>query len=128
VDVKLRAKSCPQGHPRVLDFDGSGVVVAVGEAVALFAPGDRVFHAGHHRRTGTNSQYHLVDERIAGRMPASLSFEEAAALPLSAWELLFDRLGVPAAKARSGAYPRADARRCLYADAWRRLAEPPGDL
>src|SRR5581483_8503904 len=40
---------------------------------------------------------HLVDERIVGQKPKSLSFAEAAALPLTtitAWELLFDRIGV----------------------------------
>ncbi len=97
VDVKLRAKARTKGQPRILGFDGAGIVKAVGSAVTLFAPGDRVFHAGTIGRPGTNAQFHLVDERIAGRMPASLSFDEAAALPLTAitaWELLFDQLGV----------------------------------
>ena len=43
------------------------------------------------------TQYQLVDERIAGKKPQSLSFAQAAALPLTsltAWELLFDRLEV----------------------------------
>ena len=46
---------------------------------------------------GTNSEYHLVDGRIVGHKPSSLSFAEAAALPLTsitAWETLFERLGV----------------------------------
>lgn len=49
------------------------------------------------RRPGTNSEYHLVDERIVGRKPTRLNFAEAAALPLTtlaAWEGLFDRLGI----------------------------------
>lgn len=97
VDTKLRANSNPKGGPRVLGYDGAGIVTAIGEAVTLFSPGDRVFHAGTIGRPGTNAQYHLVDERIAGRMPNALSFAEAAALPLTAitaWELLFDQLGV----------------------------------
>jgi NADPH2:quinone reductase len=56
-----------------------------------------VFYAGSLVRPGTNSEYHLVDERIVGRKPASLSDAEAAALPLTAitaWEMLFDRLDV----------------------------------
>lgn len=39
----------------------------------------------------------MVDERIVGKKPASLSFEEAAALPLTtitAWEALFERLRI----------------------------------
>jgi zinc-binding alcohol dehydrogenase family protein len=49
-------------------------------------------------RPGTNSEFHLADERIVGPKPASLSFAEAAALPLTsitAWEMLFDRMKVP---------------------------------
>ena len=56
-----------------------------------------MYYAGDITRPGTNSQYHLVDERIVGRKPGKLSFAEAAALPLTtitAWESLFDRLGV----------------------------------
>ena len=74
-----------------------GIVRAVGPDVTLFKPGDRVWYAGSIARPGTNSELHLVDERIVGHAPTSLEFAEAAALPLTAitaWELLFDRLGV----------------------------------
>jgi NADPH:quinone reductase len=98
VDVKLRSGAIPSaGDVRVLGFDAAGTVEAVGAEVTLFRPGDEVYYAGAIDRPGTNSEYHLVDERIVGRKPASLSFAEAAALPLTAitaWELLFDRLGV----------------------------------
>jgi len=56
-----------------------------------------VFYAGDLTRPGTNAEFHLVDERIVGCKPRSLSFAEAAALPLTsitAWEALFDRLDV----------------------------------
>src|ERR1700720_14177 len=69
---------------------------AVGPDVTLFKPGDEVFYAGSIQRQGTNSEFHLVDERIVGRKPKTLSFAQAAALPLTSitsWELLFDRLG-----------------------------------
>jgi zinc-binding alcohol dehydrogenase family protein len=72
------------------------VVDAVGPEVTLFKPGDGVFYAGSIQRQGTNSEFHLVDERIVGKKPKTLSFAQAAALPLTsitAWELLFDRLG-----------------------------------
>ncbi len=98
VDVKQRAAAAPPpGEARVLGYDAAGVVEAVGAEVSLFRPGDAVFYAGALDRPGTNSEYHLVDERIVGRKPATLSFAQAAALPLTgitAWELLFDRLGV----------------------------------
>ena len=70
---------------------------AVGPEVQLFQPGDRVYYAGSITRPGSNSQLHLVDERIVGHMPKTLNFAEAAALPLTsitAWELLFDRLAI----------------------------------
>ncbi|MES2980042.1 MAG: zinc-binding alcohol dehydrogenase family protein [Pseudomonadota bacterium] len=83
---------------RVLGWDAAGIVEAVGPAVSLFRPGDKVYYAGAANRPGCNSELHLVDERIAGPMPASLSYEQAAALPLTfvtAWEALFDRLRIP---------------------------------
>ena len=98
VDTKLRLGAAPEGSDwRVLGFDASGVVEAVGPEVRNFKPGDAVFYAGSIARPGTNSEYHLVDERLVGRKPSSLSDAEAAALPLTAitaWEMLFDRLDV----------------------------------
>ena len=99
VDVKVRAGVAPSdGAPKILGWDVSGTVEAVGAETTSFKPGDRVFYAGALDRPGANSELHAVDERIVGRKPASLSFAEAAALPLTAvtaWELLFDRLAVP---------------------------------
>ncbi len=98
VDTKIRRNVAPEhGAAKVLGWDAAGVVQAVGSAVSLFQPGDRVFYAGAIDRAGANIELHLVDERIVGRMPASLSFAEAAALPLTAitaWELLFERLQI----------------------------------
>ena len=62
---------------------------------SLFRPGDEVFYAGSVIRSGTNAEFHLVDERIVGHKPRSPGFAEAAALPLmsiDAWEDLFDRM------------------------------------
>ena len=100
VDVKRRRWEDPteHPHPRVLGYDAAGVVEAVGSDVTFFKPGDEVFYAGAMDRPGTNSEFHLVDERIVGPKPASLSFAEAAAMPLTsitAWEMLFDRMKVP---------------------------------
>ncbi|MHA6204720.1 zinc-binding alcohol dehydrogenase family protein [Dyella soli] len=106
VDTKIRQRVDPQGADKVLGWDAAGTVVAVGEEVSLFKPGDRVYYAGAIDRPGSNAELQLVDERIVGRKPATLDFAQAAALPLTtitAWELLFDRLGVPrGSSARSG--------------------------
>jgi zinc-binding alcohol dehydrogenase family protein len=106
VDTKLRKSKPPQGNEwRILGFDAAGVVEAVGPEVQNFKPGDAVFYAGSIARPGTNSEYHLVDERIVGHKPVSLSDAEAAALPLTAitaWEMLFDRLDVKRPTAQGG--------------------------
>src|SRR5512143_775160 len=98
VDYKVRKRAAPpEGETKILGYDAAGVVDAVGPDVTLFRPGDEVFYAGSIQRQGTNSQFHLVDERIVGAKPKSLSFAQAAAMPLTsitAWELLFDRLAV----------------------------------
>lgn len=99
VDTKVRMRRAgAEGAPVILGWDAAGVVEAVGAEVSLFQPGDAVFYAGDLNRPGTNAELHLVDERLVGRKPASLGFAQAAALPLTsltAWEGLFDRLGVP---------------------------------
>ncbi|HXO70562.1 MAG TPA: zinc-binding alcohol dehydrogenase family protein [Bradyrhizobium sp.] len=98
VDGKVRKRAAPpEGETKILGYDAAGVVDAIGPDVTLFKPGDDVFYAGSILRQGTNSEFHLVDERIVGNKPKTLSFTLAAALPLTsitAWELLFDRLGV----------------------------------
>ena len=98
VDTKIRQRrEDPDGKSQVLGWDASGVVVAVGADVTGFKVGDEVFYAGAIDRPGTNSEYHLVDERIVGHKPQSLDWAQAAALPLTsvtAWETLFDRLDV----------------------------------
>ncbi|MET3131595.1 zinc-binding alcohol dehydrogenase family protein [Oxalobacteraceae bacterium GrIS 1.11] len=106
VDTKIRQSRAPaDGQLAVLGWDASGIVSAIGPDVTLFQPGDRVWYAGSIARAGTNSQFHLVDERIVGHMPASLDFAEAAALPLTsitAWELLFERFDVSRDPTASG--------------------------
>ena len=106
VDVKQRAAAAPPaGAARVLGFDAAGVVEAVGPQVSLFRPGDAVFYAGAIDRPGSNAELQAVDERIVGPKPVTLSFAQAAALPLTsltAWELLFDRLRVPHGEATTG--------------------------
>lgn len=101
VDYKIReSRPAAEGEFAIIGWDAAGVVTAVGDEVSLFSVGDHVYYAGDLTRSGSNAEYQLVDERIVGHMPKSLSFYEAAALPLTtitAWEMLFDRLQVPVA-------------------------------
>ncbi|STX29079.1 NADPH-quinone reductase and Zn-dependent oxidoreductase [Legionella beliardensis] len=99
IDCKARAYLVnPENNSyKIPGWDAAGVVKAVGDKVSLFKPGDEVWYAGSLNRQGCNSEYHLVDERIVGFKPKTLSYSQAAALPLTtltAWELLFDRLTI----------------------------------
>ncbi|MEJ6564480.1 MAG: zinc-binding alcohol dehydrogenase family protein [Burkholderiales bacterium] len=97
VDTKVRKRAEPEGAPKVLGYDAAGIVKKIGSAVSKFSIGDEVFYAGDITRPGTNSELHVVDERIVGKKPSSLGMAEAAGIPLTsitAWELLFDSLGI----------------------------------
>ena len=133
VDYKIRKSTPPaDGDWKVLGWDAAGIVSEAGPDVKRFKVGDEVYYAGSIIRPGTNAEFHLVDARIVGRKPASLSWAEAAALPLTtltAWEAMLDRLDVQkpvpgAAKAtwKPGPGALAASPRCLRAS----LSPPPG--
>lgn len=106
VDTKVRApKAAIEATPRVLGWDAAGTVETIGSEVTLFRPGDEVWYAGSIVRPGSNAEFQCVDERIAALKPRSLDFAQAAALPLTtitAWEALFERLGLDADGADAG--------------------------
>lgn len=96
VDFKVRANRPPEGTV-ILGWDAAGIVKEAGAEVTMFKPGDEVMYAGEFTRPGTNAEFQAVDERLVGRKPASISFADAAALPLTsitAWEMLFDSFGI----------------------------------
>jgi len=96
-DVKVRASLQPSPEPSILGYDAAGIVEAVGPQVDTLSVGDEVWYSGDLTRPGTNAEFQAVDERIVSRKPTSLSFADAAALPLTtitAWETLFDRFGL----------------------------------
>ena len=104
VDYKIRqnaAKDTELADPKIIGWDACGVVEAVGNEVSLFKVGDEVYYAGDITKPGCNAEYQVIDERIVGRKPKTLSNEEAAAMPLTtltAWEILFDRIRISAEK------------------------------
>lgn len=105
VDTKIRKSHEPLGEPRVLGYDAAGIVRGIGPDVQNFSVGDEVFYAGVPDRQGTNAEFHLVDARLVGHKPKSLSFAEAAALPLTsltAWEMLFERFHIPRNQSHGG--------------------------
>lgn len=98
VDYKIRLNMPAEDNQhKVLGWDAVGEVVATGEAATEFKAGDTVYYAGALMRQGSNAEFQLVDERLVGTKPKSLSDAEAAALPLTAitaWELLFKHLTI----------------------------------
>ncbi|WP_165749698.1 zinc-binding alcohol dehydrogenase family protein [Cellulophaga sp. Z1A5H] len=97
-DYKVRAGMPVEGDDwKIIGWDATGIVKEVGEDVTLFKVGDEVWYAGDFTRQGSYAEFQVVDERIVGKKPTSLSYAEAAALPLTsltAYEMLFDRLEV----------------------------------
>ena len=110
VDVGVR--KIGRGHltqPKILGWDATGIVAAIGEAVTLFQPGDQVFYAGSFKRPGCDSAYHLVDERLVGHAPKTLTPAACAAMPLTsltAYEALFEQLHIPFGPAKPNAKMR----------------------
>lgn len=100
VDFKIRQNSAVDTvleSPKIIGWDAVGVVEAVGERVNLFKVGDEVYYAGDITKQGSNAEYQIIDERIVGRKPKTLTNTEAAVIPLTgltAWEILFDRIRI----------------------------------
>jgi NADPH:quinone reductase-like Zn-dependent oxidoreductase len=69
---------------RVLGCDVSGRVEAVGKNVTMFEPGDEVFGSPFMHGFGAFAEYVCVPEELLAPKPANLSFEQAAAVPLTA--------------------------------------------
>jgi len=100
VDFKIRqnaAKDTILETPKVIGWDAAGTVEAVGDKTSKFKVGDDVYYAGDITRSGSNAEYQLIDERIVGHKPKTLTVAEAAAIPLTgvtAYESLFDRIKI----------------------------------
>jgi NADPH2:quinone reductase len=96
VDAKRRrAGPSPLLFPKILGFDGAGIVEQVGSETTLFHVVDEVYFAGDATRQGCYAEFVAIDERIVGHKPKTLSFSEAAAIPLTgltAWEAYFEQM------------------------------------
>lgn len=100
VDYKVRERSAIDTTldvPTILGWDAVGRVEEIGSEVKEYKKGDIVYYAGDITRPGTNAEFQLIDERIAGHKPETLTNAEAAVLPLTtltAWESIFDKLKI----------------------------------
>jgi NADPH:quinone reductase-like Zn-dependent oxidoreductase len=80
--------------PATAGLDFAGVIVDVGSDVTEWKVGDAVFAKSTFTPHGaTFAEYAAVDQALLARKPTSLSFEEAAAIPLvglTSYQALFD--------------------------------------
>lgn len=107
IDYKVRAgalvggpDAAPPAQPMVVGWDAAGIVEQVSEKASAelgFKKGDHVWYAGDITKSGSYAEYTLIDGRQVAKMPESLSFDKAAAMPLTfqtAYEALFEQMKV----------------------------------
>ena len=102
VDYKIRAGVLPElspAFPAVLHGDVAGVIEAISEGITKLQVGDEVYACagGIQGLHGALAELMLADAALVAKKPMSLSFSEAAALPLvsiTAWEGLIERAQV----------------------------------
>ncbi|HFD11092.1 MAG TPA: alcohol dehydrogenase [Crenotrichaceae bacterium] len=99
LDIKIRQNknAFPVQPTAILGCDGAGIIEATGSDVTDYQVGNAVFFCqpGLNGRQGTYAEYVVVDQEVLAHKPETLSFTQAAAIPLvliTAWEALFDRV------------------------------------
>lgn len=97
LDVKIRSGEfkaiLPYALPMVLGNDVAGVVMAVGQRVTSFKPGDEVYARPEQQRIGSFAELICVREDSLALKPAHLNMVQAAGVPLvalTAWQVLVE--------------------------------------
>jgi len=88
--------------PVILGSDLAGIVESVGTGVVQFKPGDEVFGVTNKQFCGAYAEYAVASARMIAARPQSLSFVEAASVPVvavTAYQMLFDHAQVKAGQA-----------------------------
>jgi alcohol dehydrogenase len=101
LDFKIRSGKLrllrPLKFPAVMGNDVAGVVKRVGAEVTRFRAGDAVFARVGKESLGTFAEFAAVEESFCARKPATLTLEQAAAVPLvalTAWQALHENLKI----------------------------------
>ncbi|MGA2794454.1 MAG: quinone oxidoreductase [Roseiarcus sp.] len=79
IDVYFRKGQNPAPTPFTPGNEGAGEIVAVGEGVSAFKPGDRVAYVG---TLGAYAQERNIEAKFVVRLPKAISYETAAAMML----------------------------------------------
>ncbi|KEZ47293.1 zinc-binding dehydrogenase [Metabacillus indicus] len=96
VDYKTGTNGNPNWtFPHILGLDAAGTIHEVGEGVTEWKKGDRVVYHGDFNKKGAYAEYGVTTAHTISRIPDSITFEEAAALPTAgytAYQALFRKL------------------------------------
>ena len=88
--------------PTILGSDLAGIVDSVGKGVLQFKPGDEVFGVTNKQFFGAYAEYAVASAQMVAAKPRSLSFVEAASVPVvavTAYQMLFDHAHMKAGQA-----------------------------
>jgi NADPH:quinone reductase-like Zn-dependent oxidoreductase len=91
--IRAGRSALPQPLPLTLGSDLAGDIVAVGSDVSEFRVGDQVYGVTNPRFIGAYAEYAMASAAMIARKPTSLTYVEAASVPViavTAWQGLFD--------------------------------------
>jgi NADPH2:quinone reductase len=98
VDYKLGQNGRTEwSYPHILGLDIAGIIEQVGEEVSGWQKGDRVVYHGDLTKKGGFAEYAMTTAHTISRIPESISFEEAAAIPCAgytAYQALFRKMNI----------------------------------
>lgn len=100
--IRAGRSALPQPLPLILGSDLSGVIQAVGPDVSNFCVGDEVYGVTNPRFIGAYAEFALASAAMIARKPTSLTYIEAASVPViavTAWQGLFDHAQLKAGQA-----------------------------
>ena len=92
--IRAGKSALPQPLPLTLGSDLSGEIVAAGSGVSDLRVGDQVYGVTNPRFVGAYAEYALASAAMVSRKPTSLTYIEAASVPViavTAWQALFDQ-------------------------------------
>ena len=91
--IRAGKSALPQPLPLTLGSDLSGTVAAVGSGISDLAVGDQVYGVTNTQFLGAYAEYAVAYAAMLAKKPSSLSYAEAASVPVvavTAWQGLFD--------------------------------------
>jgi NADPH:quinone reductase-like Zn-dependent oxidoreductase len=97
--IRAGKSALPQPLPLTLGSDLSGTAAAVGSGVPELAIGDQVFGVTNSQFLGAYAEYAVASAGMLAKKPNSLSYTEAASVPVvavTAWQGLFEHAGLEA--------------------------------